>query len=127
MKTFFFIFILVNETNFCRWFESHRIWVSALIIDEICDRPSHWRCQKLLEEWLTENGIPAICGVDTRTLTKHIRESGTLLGKIVDHSVQIDKNFKNVIDPNKINLVKDVSISVSKISTKHFSHFKFKN
>jgi len=68
----------------------------------------------LLSEWLAENGIPAICGVDTRTLTKHIRDNGTLLGKIVDCNEKIDKNFKNVVDPNKINLVKDVSISVSK-------------
>jgi len=68
----------------------------------------------LLSEWLAENGIPAICGVDTRTLTKHIRDNGTLLGKIVICNEKIDKNFENVVDPNKINLVKDVSISVSK-------------
>lgn len=97
-----------------RWFESHRIWVSALIIDEICDRPSHWRSEKLLDKWLAESGIPAICGVDTRTLTKHIRESGTLLGKIVNHTEKLDKSFDNVIDPNKINLIKDVSISMPK-------------
>lgn len=84
-----------------------------MIVDEVCDHPSHWRSEKLLGEWLAENGIPAICGVDTRTLTKHIRDSGTLLGKIVDHTTRIDKDFKNVVDPNKINLVKDVSISVS--------------
>jgi len=66
-----------------------------------------------LEEWLAESGIPAICGVDTRSLTKHIRESGTLLGKIVNLTKNLDKSFDNVIDPNKINLIKDVSISVS--------------
>lgn len=68
----------------------------------------------MLSEWLVENGIPAICGVDTRTLTKHIRDNGTLLGKIVDSNEKIDKNFENVIDPNTVNLIKDVSISVSK-------------
>lgn len=99
--------------NLFRWFESHRIWVSALIVDEVCDRPSHWRCEKLLDEWLAENSIPAICGVDTRTLTKHIRDSGTLLGKIVDCTEKLDKSFENVVNPNKINLIKDVSILVS--------------
>lgn len=84
-----------------------------MIIDEVCDRPSHWRSEKLLDEWLVENGIPAICGIDTRTLTKHIRERGTLLGKIIDYTEKIDKCFKNVVDPNKINLIKDVSISVN--------------
>lgn len=67
----------------------------------------------MLDKWLAESGIPAICGVDTRTLTKHIRESGTLLGKIVNQTEKLDKSFDNVIDPNKINLIKDVSISVS--------------
>lgn len=61
---------------------------------------------------MAECGIPAICGVDTRTLTKHIRERGTLLGKIVTLTENIDKSFKNVVDPNKINLIKDVSTSV---------------
>lgn len=84
-----------------------------MIVNEICDRPSHWRCETLLNEWLVENGIPAICGVDTRALTKHIRENGTLLGKIVSHSTNIDKSFKNITNPNKINLIKEVSISVS--------------
>lgn len=51
--------------------------------------------------------------MDTRTLTKHIRDSGTLLGKIVDRTEKIDKNFENVINPNAINLIKDVSILVS--------------
>lgn len=67
----------------------------------------------MLDEWLAESGIPAICGVDTRTLTKHIRENGTLLGKIVNKGKNIDKNFESVVDPNKINLIREVSISVS--------------
>ncbi|XP_050436300.1 CAD protein [Adelges cooleyi] len=94
-----------------RWFESHRIWVSALIVDEVCDQPSHWRSEKLLNEWLAESGVPGICGVDTRALTKHIRERGSLLAKIV---YGVDKDFTNVVNPNKINLVKDVSISAPK-------------
>lgn len=85
-----------------------------MIVDEVCDRPSHWRSEKQLNTWLVESGIPAICGVDTRTLTKHIRKSGTLLGKIIN-ATDVDKNFSNVVDPNKINLIKDVSISVSTI------------
>lgn len=96
-----------------------------MIVDEVCDRPSHWRSEKLLDTWLAESGIPAICGVDTRTLTKHIRETGTLLGKIVDYASNLDKNFKNVVDPNKTNLIKDVSISVSKIILTF--HCLFKN
>jgi len=84
-----------------------------LIVDELCNRPSHWRSEKLLNDWLAENDIPAICGIDTRQLTKHIREKGTLLGKIVDQTEKLDKCFTNVVDPNKINLIKDVSTPVS--------------
>lgn len=108
-----FVYMCANHKFISRWFESHRIWISALIVDEVCDRPSHWRSEKLLNDWLAESGIPAIRGVDTRALTKHIRDSGTLLGKIVYPAANVDKSFKNIIDPNKINLIKDVSISVS--------------
>ncbi|XP_050534647.1 CAD protein [Daktulosphaira vitifoliae] len=101
----------IDEYGIKRWFESHRIWISALIVDEVCDQPSHWRSEKLLNNWLAENEIPGICGIDTRALTKHIREKGTLLGKIIQH---VDKDFTNIVDPSTINLVKDVSISIPK-------------
>ena len=65
-----------------KYFESiNKIWVAGLIVDEICERPSHWQIKQKLCEWMTEHGVPGVCGVDTRALTKKIRENGTILGE----------------------------------------------
>lgn len=71
----------LDEFNLPKFFESiKKIWVAGLIVDEICEKPSHWRSEKTLSEWMKEYNIPGISGVDTRALTKKIREKGTLLG-----------------------------------------------
>lgn len=67
-----------------RFFESIKhIWVAGLIVGEVSEKPSHWRCQKTLSEWMKEHNIPGVSGVDTRALTKKIRESGTILGELM--------------------------------------------
>jgi len=93
-----------KENNILSFFESEKIHVSGLIISDYSFENSHWNSQKSLSEWLIENKIPAIYGVDTRALTKHIRENGTILGKIVWNEDKI-----NFIDPNSENLVEQVS------------------
>lgn len=60
---------------------------------------------------MEEQGIPGIQGIDTRALTKKIREKGTMLGRIV-FNLPIDYNYK-ISDPNKRNLVAEVSMKVS--------------
>lgn len=63
------------------FFESlNKIWVAGLIVDELCEKPSHWMLKKRLCEWMADHNVPGICGVDTRALTKKIRENGTILG-----------------------------------------------
>lgn len=71
----------LDQYGLPKFFESiNKIWVAGLIVDEICEKPSHWKLKKRLCEWMAENKIPGICGVDTRALTKTIRENGTILG-----------------------------------------------
>lgn len=71
-----------DEFGLPRFFESiNKIWVAGLIVDEICEEPSHWRVKKTLSTWMKEHNIPGISGVDTRALTKKIREHGTLMGE----------------------------------------------
>jgi carbamoyl-phosphate synthase small subunit len=62
--------------------ESGRPSISGLVAREISDKPCHWQKDKTLSEWLAENNVPGIKGIDTRKLTKIIREHGTLRGKI---------------------------------------------
>ncbi|MDR1809314.1 MAG: carbamoyl-phosphate synthase (glutamine-hydrolyzing) small subunit, partial [Prevotella sp.] len=83
------------------FYESERIQVTGLIISDYSHEYSHWNAKKSLGDWLKENGIPGIYGVDTRELTKHLREKGSMKGKIVfQNADEID-----FIDPNIENLV----------------------
>ena len=55
--------------------ESRALFLSGLVIGDLAG-PSNWRSEKSLDEYMKENGVPGICGVDTRALTLHIREHG---------------------------------------------------
>jgi carbamoyl-phosphate synthase small subunit len=87
------------------YFESDRIHVKGLVISEPCFEYSHWSAVDSLSEWLYKSKIPGIGGVDTRCLTKKLRERGTMLGKIVKENEYIE-----FVDPSKENLVAGVSI-----------------
>lgn len=58
--------------------QSDRIYAGGLIVKEVCGAPSNYRCEKTLDQWLTEMGIPGVCGLDTRKITKRIRQEGTV-------------------------------------------------
>lgn len=64
-------------------FESAKPHVKAYIVREQCQEPSNFRCEGDLDTFLRENGIVGLCGIDTRALTKIVRESGVMNGKIV--------------------------------------------
>lgn len=64
-------------------FESKRPYVKAYIVRDWCQEPSNFRCEGDLDTFLKENGIVGLYGIDTRALTKIVRESGVMNGKIV--------------------------------------------
>lgn len=86
-------------------FESNSIKIKGLVVSNYSYHHSHYTSIKSLGEWLEEEGIPAITGIDTRALTKRLREKGTMLGKIIINDHDID-----FIDPNRRNLVAEVSV-----------------
>ena len=88
------------QTNF----ESNRIQVRGLLVTEYSEEYSHWNAASSLSDWLKREKIPAITGVDTRALTKKIRDKGTMLGKIL-----IDDEDIEFYDPDTENLVAEVS------------------
>ena len=95
-----------SETNgVSDFFESERIHVNGLILQDYCEDYSHWNGEKSLGAWLKEEGIPGIYGVDTRMLTKILREKGSMLGKIVYD----EENEVGFYDPEKENQVAKVS------------------
>ncbi|HIH98350.1 MAG TPA: glutamine-hydrolyzing carbamoyl-phosphate synthase small subunit [Thermoplasmata archaeon] len=94
-----------REENVLKYFESDKIQVKGLVIADYSDAYSHWNAKKSLSKWMRECNVPGICGVDTRELTKKLREKGTLLGKIV-----YDKEEIPFEDPDRRNLVAEVSV-----------------
>lgn len=94
----------ITENGLSVNFESDRLHVSGLIISDYSYEYSHWAARCSLADWLKSHRIPGIYGVDTRQLTKLLREKGTMLGKII-----CDGNDVELYDPNKDNLVAMVS------------------
>lgn len=87
------------------FYESEKIQVSGLIVSDYSKDYSHWNADKSLGQWLKENDVPGIYGVDTRELTKLLREKGSMKGKIVFKG----ENEIDFIDPNIENLVAKAS------------------
>ena len=71
-------------------FESEKIWVRGLVISDYSFDYSHWDAVKSLDEWLKEQKIPGIFGIDTRALTQILREKGSMLGMIVPDGTEKD-------------------------------------
>ncbi len=85
--------------------ESRRIQVQGLIVAGASEEFSHWNSHRSLSRWLQAQKVPALSGVDTRTLTRKLREKGTMLGKI-----EFDGQSIPFYDPDQDNLVQKVSI-----------------
>lgn len=98
-----------DENGLPKFYESDRIHITALVISDYSWEYSHWNAKQSLSDWLKEYKVPGIYGVDTRALTKHIRETGAILGKII-----VDDEDVEFHDPNKDNLVAQVSIKEPK-------------
>ena len=105
------------ETGIPRYFESDSIKVTGLVIHELCKKPHHWASTKTLDEWLKNENIPGIYGIDTRKLTKKLRVKGVMLGilQVCGNGEEPDlekllKEVETVPDPNLTDLVKEVTI-----------------
>ena len=97
------------------YFESDRIHAKALLVQDYSHHYSHWNAASSLGDWLKEEGIPGVSGLDTRALTKKIRTTGALVGRI-----EIDPNapapdFTKLQNPNTRNLVAEVSTKEVKV------------
>lgn len=94
------------ENGLLRYFESDRIHVKGLVISDYSWEYSHWNAVQSLSDWLRENNVPGLYGVDTRQITKIIREKGVMLGKLAVEGTPEPAAFT---DPNLDNLVAEVS------------------
>jgi len=97
------------------YFESDKIQVSAIVVSELCKNPSHPTSVKSLNDWLYEEGIPGIEGIDTRELTKKLREKGVLMGilDLYDDKPDIDELYaqlKKATRYDEINYSKELDL-----------------
>ncbi len=85
----------VNDLDF----ESGAVQMAGVVVSELCELPSNWQLKKSLNEYLDEQGVTGIYGVDTRALTRHIRNQGAMRGWIVedDQAASLGVIDENVI------------------------------
>ena len=91
--------------------ESERIHVKGLIVADYSDTYSHWNAQESLDSWLKREKIPALTGIDTRRLTKLLREHGVMMGRIeISEELRVkSEEFATAQDYGSTNWVEKVS------------------
>lgn len=92
------------------YFESHKMWIKGVVVQNYIDKPSHFESLKTLGNWLKEEGVPGISGIDTRALTLKLRHHGVMLGKIESgRKSEESRKKQEQYDPNKENVLPFVS------------------
>lgn len=103
-----------DEFGLFKYFESDRIQVQGIIVNDYATEYSHWTAVESLSQWCVRYNVPAISGVDTRALTQLLRDQGSTLGQI---SIGQDSHIDDIdsiefINPNHENLVAKVSTKI---------------
>ncbi len=92
-----------EKNGIATFMESDKIYVKALIVSDYSESYSHWNAKESLSDWLKREEIPGITGIDTRELTKVLRENGVMMGKILfdnqpDNIPEAEYNGVNFVD-----------------------------
>ncbi len=113
-----------DEYKIHKCFESDSVRIKGLVVNEYCKIPSHYESVKSLDDFLQEQDVPGIEWVDTRALTKIIRDEGVKLGLLQVFNPGekpdielIKEEVKEISDPNNKDLVSEVSTE----RTRHFT------
>ena len=109
------LYSLCDEHGLPLHYESDSIKVKGYAIHSLSG-PSHWSSDRKLEDWLDQEKVPGIHGIDTRAVTRKIRTNGTMLGllKTSDNEIdleQVKAELGTLTDPNNKDLVRDVTPS----------------
>ncbi|MBQ9138212.1 MAG: glutamine-hydrolyzing carbamoyl-phosphate synthase small subunit [Alistipes sp.] len=91
-------------------FESRQIGIGGLVVREYCTTPSNFRFTQTIAEIMEECNIPGISGIDTRALTRHLRDKGAMRAAIVDASMSVEEAVALIENtPAEENVVAKVS------------------
>ena len=87
------------------YYESSHIHVRALVVSDYSEQYSHWMANRSLSQWLNEEKIVGIEGIDTRELTKKLREHGVMMGRIVFDCMECDEDVEKYDEINYVDRV----------------------
>jgi len=94
-----------DEFGIARYFESDRIQCRALIVQNYSSLYSHYDSARSLATWLQQQQVPALCNIDTRALTQHLRDHGSMMGRVVIEGESHDDDVKLLQSSNLVSLV----------------------
>ena len=89
--------------------ESDRIYATALIVSDYSEQYSHWNANESLGDWLKREQVPGVTGIDTRQLTKVLREHGVMMGRLVFEGVEAEPQQTEQANYGDVNWVERVS------------------
>lgn len=87
--------------------ESKKVWVSSIFVHELAEVSSNFRKVKELEDYLIENEVPGLKNINTRKLTKILRNNGTMRGKITSDISNVNEIIKEIKEYAPKNLVRN--------------------
>ncbi len=99
----------ISANGLPKLMESGRIHAAALIVADYSEEYSHWNAKQSLSEWLKQEGVPGLTGIDTRRLTMLLREHGVMMGRIVIDGCQMEDGRCQSEDYGSVNWVEKVS------------------
>jgi carbamoyl-phosphate synthase small subunit len=94
--------------------ESRRPWIAGMVVREQCGQPSNWRSIASFDAYLRDHGIPAISGIDTRAVTRRIREAGDMRAALIRNAAELsdEEMIQRAVDaplPGESDVVAEVS------------------
>ena len=106
-----------DKDGISKFFESDKIQVRGLVVHELSLTASHWNLAMTLDEWMHNEKIPGISGIDTRELTKKLRTGGVMMAALVvsDTEIDVEEIKKQLASSPNYNSEKFMDI----VSTKH--------
>ncbi len=81
---------IADDDGISKFFESDKIQIRGLVVHELSLTASHWNLSMTLDEWMNNEGVPGISGIDTRELTKKLRTGGVMMAALVVSDAEID-------------------------------------
>jgi carbamoyl-phosphate synthase small subunit len=110
-------FNLKDQFGLPRFFESMSIQVRGLIVQNLSTSASHWSSIRTLDEWLYDQKIPGIYGVDTRELTKRLRSHGVMMGAVNVEAISSQKRARKsvAVDGEKRATARGIRLNLPRI------------